>query len=330
MHTDSVAFPLSFQPILARLEQLQKQDKLDATYLFIGNKGIGKVNLVRYWLSTFYCVTHNSCGHCSHCVLLAKEEHPNFTIIKPATKQLLLSQIKEVIALTNIKALLPVKRVILIQEAHKMNIEATNSFLKLLEEPPKNTLFILLVPQEGLLLETIESRCQKFIFPPLSKEDINLLLKQSYTLSEEQKQFILAYAQGRLQTEWIDNIETLLTMRMDIYTMLIQISNKETKSHSLQSYFLAIENIIKKDLLSFYLTFLASWLSDFAKYKQGLNSFLYNQDLDPSLLQSWQANIKQTQEAFQLVITTEKNINKQATKQLALESLLLNLFFTFH
>lgn len=56
--------------------------------------------------------------------------------------------------------------------AEKMNIAASNKLLKLLEEPPNKTLFILIAEDEGQLLQTIRSRCQVIQFPPLSDDAI--------------------------------------------------------------------------------------------------------------------------------------------------------------
>jgi DNA polymerase-3 subunit delta' len=63
-------------------------------------------------------------------------------------------------------------RIVIISQADKLRIEAANAFLKLLEEPPKNVMFILTSTRESRLLPTIISRCQILRFPPLSEEEI--------------------------------------------------------------------------------------------------------------------------------------------------------------
>ncbi|MCG9971411.1 ATP-binding protein [Christiangramia crocea] len=63
-------------------------------------------------------------------------------------------------------------KVMIIWMAEKMNMEAANKLLKLIEEPPNNTVFLLIAENEEQLIQTIKSRCQSLHFPPLSEADI--------------------------------------------------------------------------------------------------------------------------------------------------------------
>lgn len=63
-------------------------------------------------------------------------------------------------------------KVMIIWMAEKMNISAANKLLKLIEEPPNNTVFILITEDEEQIIQTIRSRCQSLHFPPLSESDI--------------------------------------------------------------------------------------------------------------------------------------------------------------
>lgn len=69
-------------------------------------------------------------------------------------------------------------KVMIVWMAEKMNTEAANKLLKLLEEPAEKTLFLLVVEDENALLDTIKSRCQILRFPPLSENAIRKGLEQ--------------------------------------------------------------------------------------------------------------------------------------------------------
>ncbi|MFD1094508.1 DNA polymerase III subunit [Salegentibacter chungangensis] len=72
-------------------------------------------------------------------------------------------------------------KVMLIWMAEKMNMEAANKLLKLIEEPPNNTLFLLVAEDEEQIIQTIKSRCQRLHFPPLAEADIaDALVKNQY------------------------------------------------------------------------------------------------------------------------------------------------------
>lgn len=69
-------------------------------------------------------------------------------------------------------------KVMIIWMAEKMNTSAANKLLKLIEEPPNNTVFILITEDEEQIIQTIKSRCQSLHFPPLSEADIAEALMQ--------------------------------------------------------------------------------------------------------------------------------------------------------
>jgi len=87
-------------------------------------------------------------------------------------------------------------KVMIIWAVDKMNAAASNKLLKLLEEPPAKTLFLLLTESEANIIDTIKSRCQVLHFPNLSAQQIAEALQQNYgtTLSEAKK--IAHQAQG--------------------------------------------------------------------------------------------------------------------------------------
>jgi DNA polymerase III subunit delta' len=75
-------------------------------------------------------------------------------------------------------------KVMLIWMAEKMNVACANKLLKLIEEPPSKTIFILIAEDEEQLISTIRSRCQVLHFPPLAEENIRLALLKKYSLDQ--------------------------------------------------------------------------------------------------------------------------------------------------
>ena len=102
---------------------------------------------------------------------------------------------QEIVKALSLKAFEGGYKVMIMWMAEKMNIAASNKLLKLLEEPPNKTLFILIAEDEGQLLQTIRSRCQVIQFPPLSDDAIvQGLMQQGFTEIESLK--IAHQAQG--------------------------------------------------------------------------------------------------------------------------------------
>ncbi|MEY8849473.1 DNA polymerase III subunit delta' [Psychroserpens sp. XS_ASV72] len=75
-------------------------------------------------------------------------------------------------------------KVMLIWMAEKMNTQSANKLLKLIEEPPKDTVFILITEDEEQIINTIKSRCQVLHFPPLAEDDIKKALMKNYQIPE--------------------------------------------------------------------------------------------------------------------------------------------------
>lgn len=88
----------------------------------------------------------------------------------------------EIVKSLSLKAYEGGYKVMLIWMADKMNISAANKLLKLIEEPPNQTIFILITEDEEQIISTIRSRCQLLHFPPLSEEDIKNGLIKNFNL----------------------------------------------------------------------------------------------------------------------------------------------------
>jgi DNA polymerase-3 subunit delta' len=90
-------------------------------------------------------------------------------------------------------------KVVIIWGADKMNISAANSFLKLLEEPPDNTILILTTIDAADLLPTIRSRCQTLLMNRIPATEIASYLEQKYNLEEQQALQVALMAEGNMR-----------------------------------------------------------------------------------------------------------------------------------
>ncbi|CEN37826.1 DNA polymerase III subunit delta [Capnocytophaga canimorsus] len=105
------------------------------------------------------------------------------------------NEAKEISAKLSLKAFEGGYKVMIIWMAEKMNTEAANKLLKLLEEPPTQTIFLLVTEDENAILETIKSRCQILRFPPLGENTIKEALQKKGVIPTEATKIALR-AQG--------------------------------------------------------------------------------------------------------------------------------------
>jgi len=135
--------------------------------LFNGPPGIGKHRLAEALATRMLCQSPEAsglaCGQCHACQLMAAATHPDLFRLHPeeSSKLIRIDQIRQLIENLSLSAHYGGYRVVLIQPAEVMNSAAANSLLKTLEEPPSNTVIILVSAQPALLPATIRSRCQQ-------------------------------------------------------------------------------------------------------------------------------------------------------------------------
>lgn len=191
---------------------MQQRSALPHALLLRGSAGIGKQDFALELSRSLLCKTPietHPCGECASCLWFKEMHHPDFRLISPedaeslddapkkkTTKksQISVAQIRQLIdylSLSQHQA--SGYRVILISPAETLNIASANALLKMLEEPPANTLFLLVTNQPQRLLATITSRCQAIDMPLPSKQDaLNWLNQQNVSNAES----LLDYAGG--------------------------------------------------------------------------------------------------------------------------------------
>jgi DNA polymerase-3 subunit delta' len=183
-------------------------------YLFIGPAGIGKQLFARILAQCLSCERFadrdlDACGECPACRQMQAGTHPDllFVELPPGKKILPISLLvgddsnRGRSGLCYEIAMAPMsgtRRIAIINDAQTMSIEAANSLLKTLEEPPPGSIIILLTPEVEAILPTIRSRCQPVRFSPLSDELLQELLQQHGQDARPVGE-ILPMAQGSLE-----------------------------------------------------------------------------------------------------------------------------------
>ncbi|HGK4818162.1 TPA: DNA polymerase III subunit delta' [Pseudomonas aeruginosa] len=133
-------------------------------YLLYGPAGIGKRALAEHWAAQLLCqrpATAGACGECKACQLLAAGTHPDYFVLEPeeAEKPIRVDQVRDLVGFVVQTAQLGGRKVVLLEPAEAMNVNAANALLKSLEEPSGDTVLLLISHQPSRLLPTIKSRC---------------------------------------------------------------------------------------------------------------------------------------------------------------------------
>ncbi|MEC8555885.1 MAG: DNA polymerase III subunit delta' [Planctomycetota bacterium] len=218
--------------------------RLASSFLFVGPEGIGKRAFARLLAKSLLCRSTMAneltcCGVCEDCVQVDASTHPDLVqVFKPAEKavipvDLLIGErekrMREGLCYDiSLKPFAGRRKVAILDDADFLNAEGANCLLKTLEEPPADSLFILIGTSLQRQLPTIRSRCQAILFRPLSQSDLESLLprlpipgnEDDACLSPESAAAVAPQAEGSLTKAWVIADEELQQFRGKLHGYL--------------------------------------------------------------------------------------------------------------
>jgi DNA polymerase-3 subunit gamma/tau len=164
------------QHVVRTLRNAVEQGKVHHAYLFVGSRGTGKTSMAKILARSLNCErggpTVTPCGECESCLTIAAGTSMDVIEMDAASNR----SVDDVRDLRERVAYAPAGgrwKVYILDEAHMLTKEAWNAFLKTLEEPPPNTVFVLATTESHKVMATIADRCQRFDFQRPSLEQIS-------------------------------------------------------------------------------------------------------------------------------------------------------------
>jgi len=165
------------------LKKSVKVGRFSHAYLFSGQEKLGKKTIAYEFIKLFF-------GND------ITPSHPDFIFVEPTEREIQIKQIRDLNWRLSLKPFSAPLKAVIIDQAHLMNAEAQNCFLKTLEEPRGETLLILISEYPEFLFPTIRSRTEIIKFYPVPKKEIKDHLKKQ-GIGEEKSGVISQISQGR-------------------------------------------------------------------------------------------------------------------------------------
>src|ERR1017187_4729031 len=158
--------------VATQLHRSLQRGRLAHAYLFAGPRGSGKEAVARTLAKALNCTEkdHDSCDHCESCRRIDEGAHPDVYWVRPESKSRRIQgeQMGDFMKAVNLRSSMGGVKVGIVVDADCLGEEASNAFLKTLEEPPAQTVIVLLTADPQRLLPTILSRCLRISFGPIA------------------------------------------------------------------------------------------------------------------------------------------------------------------
>lgn len=257
----SVTKQKCYSSAVAFLKTSIKNDRLSHAYIFLGPSGVGKRAAALYFAKILNCgsaLSGEPCEACPSCLKINSLSHPDISVISPDKEgsSIKIDDIRALIKDIYLKPFEARKKVYIIERADHMKHEAANALLKTLEEPPTDSILILIAEDLNSLFHTIVSRSQVVRFFPLKNKDIENILTEEYALDATAAHVLAQLSGGRLG-------EALKFREGDAFSKRSALINKLSSGAGAEMDF---DGIAKEDV-RFYLDILLTWFRDIINTK---------------------------------------------------------------
>ena len=160
--------------VTGTLRAALRKGKLSHAYLFSGPRGCGKTTVARLLAKAINCDTGTKgdpCGECATCTAIARGSYMDVLEVDAASNTGV-DNVRELRDMAQYSPSEGSSRVFIIDEVHMLSKGAFNALLKILEEPPSRVFFFFATTEPNKIPRTILSRCQRFDFRLLSRDEL--------------------------------------------------------------------------------------------------------------------------------------------------------------
>ena len=184
------------QPVIFNMiNNIINNNCLSHAYLIDLNNELNSLDIVISFVKTIICqkkenLKNKNCNKCLDCKLIDMGNHPDFKILEPENNLIKKNQIIDLQNYFSTKSLEKNQRVYLIKDCDKMNIQASNSLLKFLEEPSENIVAILTTNNINNVIPTIKSRCQNIKFKRNIISRDSTIKSLAYFFTKNEKEYV--------------------------------------------------------------------------------------------------------------------------------------------
>ncbi len=255
---------------------IERKTPFPQSLLLYGYEGSGKYTLLKDFILSYLCQEKSGCKNCHNCKLILKKEHPDVLFL-PKEKIIKIETIRNLKTFFYSPPSELEEKFLLIPCIENMNINAANSFLKMLEEPPYYLKILATSDNYNSLLPTIKSRFMNYHIPILSDEEYEYFVKKIKPEIKENELVILKHLTHKKPYKTILFLEKnlIFSFRKDFINAFVNFVEKD----DFTGLFYILQQCIKQDIEDFFYEYLLLLIRDLIYLKEGLFQFIVNTDI---------------------------------------------------
>ena len=280
------------------LQKGLRRGRIPNSLLFTGPTGVGKMEAALVVAKALNCLNmeDDSCDSCLNCRAVDKGNFPDVLKIvsekemaenspeyfneeeggKKPKENITIDQLRLMKQTAHLKPMVGRKRIFLIGQAERIDLQSSNTLLKILEEPPLYTHIILLSDNPYSILPTIRSRCQTLSFAAVSRKDIEEQLKRT-GCDEQKARLISILVRGNLKEAFEYDWEEMMAERELSWAFFMALLGGERRAELLKD-FTSKRKEIRDDLTRMFELMLTLMRDVMLLQSEGRSSFLLNPD----------------------------------------------------
>ena len=326
--------------LIALLRTAVARDRVPQSLLFSGPEGVGKRTAALALAQAVNCPQRGSqrsvkgrarasagspeddaCGVCPTCQRIARGQHTDVTVIDKADEaSIKIKRLRErLIDVVGYRPFEGRRRVFVIEPADELTVEAQDALLKTLEEPPASALLVLVSAYADTLLPTVQSRCRRLRFAPLSDPDVVRVLAERCGIEPPRAKLMAVGAAGSVGRALQEETGDLADDR-DAALALLQASTRPDVGGRLKAAAAFAQHGSKRrdrDALGDRLALLGALCRDAAALQAGAERSLTNGDLAGALEDiSRRVTTDQLTRAFGVVTQAQQALERNASPKI--------------